>query len=255
MTLRSCLYRGTVMHHRRRPVDHRFAYEVFSLYLDLDELDEVGRASRLLSIEGANVLSFRNRDHGPRDGSPLLPWVLQRLREAGIALDRPRVALLCFPRVMGYVFNPLSVYFCYEGDRLAAVVYEVKNTFGGQHAYVAPLRGGSATHVHERAKAFYVSPFIAMAARYRFMLREPGGRLALVIRESDQAGTFFVASHTGQRLPLRTAALLTCLARTSLMTFKVVAGIHLEALRLWLKGAPYHRRPSTASRSTAAPTD
>src|SRR3954469_19455317 len=112
MALRSCLYQGRVMHHRLRPVRHRFTYRVFSLYLDLDELAAVDRASRLLSVERFNLLSFKAADHGPRDGSPLKPWLLARLAEQGIVLDRPRVMLLCFPRLLGFVFNPLSIYFC-----------------------------------------------------------------------------------------------------------------------------------------------
>ena len=159
MPLRSCLYRGVVMHHRRRPVDHRFAYRVFSLYLDLDELPLLGEHLRLLSVERPNLLSFHNRDHGARDGSPLRPWVAAQLAGAGIRLARPRIMLLCFPRLLGYVFNPLSVYFCHEDERLAAIVYEVKNTFGGQHAYVVPVRPEVPGPVaHEVQKAFYVSP-------------------------------------------------------------------------------------------------
>ena len=253
--LRSCLYDGVVMHHRRRPVDHRFVYRVFSLYLDLDELPMIGERLRLLSVERPNLLSFRNRDHGARDGSPLQPWVAARLASVGIRLEHPRIMLLCFPRFLGYVFNPLSIYFCHDGLRLAAVVYEVKNTFGGQHAYVVPVAADVAGALaHEVEKAFYVSPFIGMEAGYRFRLRAPGERLALVIRESDEGGCFLVASHTGRRLPLTDRALAICAARTSFMTFKVFAGIHLEALRLWRKGAPLHPRPAAPqSPRTEAP--
>lgn len=239
----ACLYRGTVMHHRRRPVDHRFTYEVFSLYVDLGTLDELARLSPLLSVERWNLLSFHSRDHGARDGSPPLPWVLDRLQEAGIGIARPRVMLLCFPRVLGWVFNPLSVYLCHDDERPVAVVYEVKNTFGGQHAYVLPLDPTRRVNAHDQAKAFYVSPFLGMDTRYRFRLRRPDARLGLVIREHDRDGCLLVASHTGVRLPLDTRTLLACLARTSLMTLKVFGGIHLEALRLWLKGAPYHPEP------------
>ena len=242
---RSCLYRGVVMHHRRRPVDHRFAYRVFSLYLDLDELPMIGKRLRLLSVERPNILSFYNSDHGARDGSPLQPWVTARLAGAGIRLARPRIMLLCFPRLLGYVFNPLSIYFCHEGERLAAIVYEVKNTLGGQHAYVVPVGAAAVGPLaHEVEKAFYVSPFIGMEAGYRFRLRPPDERLAMVIRECDDEGCFLVASHTGLRLPLTDRALAACAARTCFMTFKVMAGIHLEALHLWRKGAPLHPPPT-----------
>lgn len=231
------------MHHRFRPVAHRFVYSVFSLYLDLDELDEVRRRSWLLGVERLGLLSFRNRDHGPRDGSALKPWVLDELSKEGIVLERPRIMLLCMPRIFGYVFNPLSIYFCHDGERLAAILYEVKNTFGGQHTYAFPIsgeRGPEAPMAHGCDKAFYVSPFIQMAARYRFTLREPGEKLAVVIKEHDTEGLFFIASQIGDRAPLRDATLLRALLGDCVMTFKVFAGIHLEALRLWRKGAPYH---------------
>ena len=253
----SCLYQGRVMHHRLRPVQHRFTYRVFSLFLDLDELPELARRLRFLSFEHSNLLSFRAIDHGTRDGSPLKPWVLARLAEAGIVLTGPRIRLLCFPRVLGFAFNPISVYFCYEGDRLAAVVYEVKNTFGGQHAYSFGVRragAGDRLAVHSCAKEFYVSPFIDMAARYDFHVAEPGERLALLIRESEHGDPLLIASQVGERLPLTDAVILRCLAADLLMTFKVFIGIHVEALRLWLKGVPMFTRESSPAPADAGGT-
>ena len=253
-TLGSCLYQGRVMHHRLRPVAHRFSYRVFSLLLDLDEAREVDRRLWLLSVERRNLLSFRAVDHGPRDGSPLKPWVLARLAEHGIVLERPRIRLLCFPRLLGFVFNPLSIYFCYEGKSLRALVYEVKNTFGGQHAYVFGAEatpGGRRVAVHGCAKEFYVSPFIDMDARYEFRLAPPGERLAVVIRETERGLPLLVASQIGERRPLTDRSILACLASNLFMTFKVFAGIHLEALRLWLKGAPLFMRDRGSPRTDA----
>jgi len=244
--LRSRLYEGTVMHNRLRPVRHRFRYRVFSLLLDLDELPEIARRSRLLRIERPGILSFRAVDHGARDGSPLAPWARAHFAAAGIA-DVARVELLCFPRLWGFVFNPLSVYFAYDAaDNLVGVLYEVKNTFGGQHAYVLPAdtATGDGRVRHGVDKSFYVSPFIDMAASYHFTLRAPAETLELVIRETDRDGLFFTASQTGARRPLTDRDLAACLLRNLAMTFKVIGGIHVEALRLWLKGAPYH--PKTA---------
>lgn len=252
----SCLYRGRVMHHRRLPFEHRFVYRVFSLYLDLDELPELDRRLRLFSVERRNLLAFYNRDHGPRDGSPLKPWVLARLAERGILPQKPRIMLLCLPRVLGYVFNPLSIYFCYDDDRLAGVVYEVKNTFGEQTTYVLPVRRNQPPRLpvaHGCAKDFYVSPFITMDARYAFRFREPGERLAFAIRETVREGLLLVASHTGERRPLRDREILASLALDPLMTFKVIAGIHWEALRLWLKGARYFPREVDRPRQRTAP--
>lgn len=255
-SLRSCLYRGRVMHHRRLPFEHRFVYRVFSLYLDLDELEAIDARLRLFSVERHNLLSFSNADHGPRDGSPLAPWVLARLGERGIVPRRPRIMLLCLPRVLGYVFNPLSIYFAYDGERLAGVVYEVKNTFGEQTVYVLPAeprRQERLPVAHGCAKDFYVSPFIAMDARYAFRFREPGERLAFAIHETVREGLQLVASHTGERLPLDDRSILRCLLGDPLMTFKVIAGIHWEAARLWLKGARYFPRAVDPSRQRAAP--
>lgn len=253
---RSCLYLGRIMHHRRLPFEHRFVYRVFSLYLDLDELPELDRRLRLFSVERRNLFGFSSRDHGPRDGSPLRPWVLARLSERGIDLERPRIMLLCFPRVLGYVFDPLSIYFAYDGERLAGVVYEVKNTFGEQTTYVLPVgpRGEARLPIsHACGKSFYVSPFITMAARYEFRFREPADRLAFTIRETVADGVQLVASHTGERRPLDDRELLRCLLRDPLMTLKVIAGIHWEAARLWLKGARYFPRQVEPPRPRAAP--
>ena len=209
------------------------------------------RRTRLLGIERPGVLSFRARDHGARDGSPLKPWALAHFTGAGIA-DVATVELLCFPRLWGYVFNPLSVYFGYDAEgALKGVLYEVKNTFGGQHAYVLPAgaasRGADGRIRHGVDKSFYVSPFIDMQAAYNFVLQPPGETLELVIRETGPAGLFFTASQTGRRRPLDDRSLLGCLLRNLAMTFKVIGGIHVEALRLWLKGAPYH--PKTAEQT------
>jgi uncharacterized protein len=253
----SCLYQGRVMHHRLRPVRHRFTYSVFSLYLDLDDIGRIAGSLRLLSVERRNLLSFHAADHGARDGSPLRPWVLARLSERGITLRSPRIRLLCFPRLFGYVFNPISVYFCYDGPALAAVVYEVKNTFGGQHVYAFPVaypRAGKRLSVHGCDKEFYVSPFIDMAARYEFHLTEPGDRLAMVIKETERGRPLLIASQVGERRPLTDRTILACLAADLFMTFKVFLGIHVEALRLWWKGVPLFPREPRPLPADVGPT-
>lgn len=253
----SCLYQGRVMHHRLRPVRHRFTYRVFSLLLDLDELDAVDRRLWLLSIERANLLSFRAADHGARDGSPLKPWVLGQLADAGIELARPSIRLLCFPRLLGYVFNPISVYFCYDGGRIAAIVYEVKNTFGGQHVYAFRVHragGGDRLAVHGCVKDFYVSPFIDMDARYEFHVADPGRRLTVVIKETERELPLLIASQSGERQPLTDRAIFGCLATDLLMTFKVFLGIHVEALRLWWKGAPLFAREAPSVSAQTGPS-
>lgn len=239
------LYVGHVMHMRLIPRRHRFRYRVFSVLIDIDRIEPVLAASRLMRHNRFGVLSFHDRDHGPRDGSALRPWVDAEMARAGLA--RPaRVDLLAFPRLWGFVFNPLSVYYCRDGAGvLTAVIYEVKNTFGDQIAYVLPVgppRGGA--YRHTRGKDMYVSPFIAMDQTYRFDLALPGDRLAIRIRQSGPEGETLIATQTGDARPFTDAALARAVATHPLMTLKVMAAIHWEALRLWLKRVPIARDPS-----------
>jgi hypothetical protein len=244
----ACLYFGEVMHRRVRPVAHEFRYRVATLCVDLDEIDALSRRLRLFSRNRFNLFGFDDRDHG--DGGDLRAWAERQLAAAGIAARGGRIRVLCFPRLLGYVFNPLTLYFCHEpGGALRAVIYEVHNTFGERHAYALPVSGeGVAPHaiVQRAEKGFYVSPFVPMAAEYRFRLRPPGERFALAIREHDAAGDILHATLHGRRVPLSDAALLrACLAYPAL-TMKVIGAIHWQALRLWLKGVPFHARRGRA---------
>lgn len=228
------------MHIRLTPFKHQFRYRVFSILLDIDQLEDTCRGLRLLSLDKFALLSFKRRDHGPRDGSELRPWV-----ESQLTLhDRPipvRVWLLSFPRILGYAFNPLSVYFCEDAEgRLESVIYEVKNTFGDQHPYVlaAPADGDGASR-HEEAKDFYVSPFIGIDQTYAFTIRPPGDRLSIRIRQRDADGPWLIATQCGVRKPLTDASLLGLWLRHPLMTFKVFGAIHWQALKLAIKGARF----------------
>ena len=241
------IYRGPVMHARMKPVTHRFTYDVFSTLIDLDRLDEVDQLSPLFSVGRFNLLSFSPHDHGPRDGSDLRAYIDGVLKQAGIELAQGRVFLLCYPRILGFTFNPLAVYYCYDarGD-LAALVYEVSNTFGEAHTYVAPIREGekqAAEVRQERDKIFYVSPFLDMSMRYHFRLQPPGETLKLRILETDPQGPILAATFNGRREEATTARLLANFLHIPLMTFKVVAAIHWEALRLYLKGLRIRPRP------------
>jgi hypothetical protein len=243
--LQSCFYFGAVMHRRLRPVRHRFAYRVFSCLIDLDELEVLGRL-RFFGHNCFNLMSFHDRDHGPRDGSPLRPWIEARLAGAGIDIAGGPVRLLCFPRMLGYVFNPLSIWFCHHADgRLRAILYEVANTFGERHSYLILVRPTDADHTIAQSctKAFHVSPFIALAGRYIFRLRAPDARLAISIREEDGEGPVMVAAQNGERRCFAPAMVLQAFFLYPLMTLKVIGAIHFEALRLWRKGARIHRRP------------
>lgn len=235
-----CAYEGHVMHMRLRPKAHRFRYALWTLLLDVDRLAETGRALRLFSANRFNLLSHHDADHGPRDGSPLRPWVEARLAEAG--RPRPaRIRLLAMPRFLGWVFNPLSVYFCEdETGRLHTVLYEVKNTFGDQVPYVLAAEGEGPRR-HAQAKQMFVSPFIGMDQTYRFDLAEPGERLSIRIKQGDAGGDLLIATQNGARRALSDATLARLALRLPFLPMQVMAAIHWQALRLWLKGAPFRR--------------
>ncbi|MEI7609340.1 MAG: DUF1365 domain-containing protein [Rhodospirillaceae bacterium] len=243
--MEGCLYLGRVVHKRLRPFVYKFSHRVFYLLLDIDRLDEPG--ARLLSHNRFGLLSLYDRDHGARDGSPLRPWVDASLKKAGLDLAGGTVRILCFPRLWGFVFNPLSIFFCADREgRLRAILYEVKNTFGDQHAYLFKVEAddlGPGLQSHGCAKTFYVSPFIPQAAQYRFQVEEPGERLSVLIRESVDDEEILRAGLTGRRAPLSDRTLALALVRHPLMTLKVILAIHWHALWLWLKGAKFHHRP------------
>lgn len=245
------LYRGDVMHARLKPMSHRFVYRVLNLLIDLDRLDEADRQSRLFGVNRRAFYSFHERDHGPRDGSPLAAYVRGLAAHAGVDLSDGRIQLLCYPRLLGYAFNPLSVYYGYRADgTLALLVYEVRNTFGEHHSYVCPVLPNevSAGGIRQaRNKRFYVSPFIGMQMRYHFRLTPPGDELKFRILETDAEGPLLAATFHGRRHPLTSPHLLAAFWSLPFVTLKVIGGIHYEAARLWLKGARLVPRPQHGS--------
>jgi len=247
----AALYFGEVMHARLKPMGHRFSYRVMNLLIDLDRLGDADKLSPLFAVNCAALYSFHESDHGRRDGSSLRAYAQARAAEHGIDLTGGRVLLLCYPRLFGYTFNPLSVYFCYRADgTLALLIYEVRNTFGEIHPYVLPVRTGdvSAAGVRqEQDKLFYVSPFVGMAMRYRFRISPPDEQVKLRILETDREGPLLAATFIGRHRALSTRALLRAFVALPLVTVKIIAAIHWEALRLWLKGARLAARPDTAT--------
>jgi DUF1365 family protein len=240
MTLRSAIYEGPVVHERVRPKHHRLRYNVYSLLLDLDELPALGRRFKLFGYNRRAPLAFYDRDHGPTTGEPLRPWVEARLAEAGIEPDGGPIRLLCYPRVFGYAFNPLSVFFCYRlNGQLTAILYEVCNTFRERHTYVIPVTETPRAVIRQSCgKSFYVSPFMQMDSDYHFRIIPPGLGINIVIRQEDADGLLFAASFRGKRIGLTGRSLARCLFRFPMLSLKIITGIHWEALRLWLKGVP-----------------
>ncbi|MGJ3230465.1 MAG: DUF1365 domain-containing protein [Oceanicaulis sp.] len=246
------LYIGHTVHERRAPFLHRFKYRIASLLIDLDRIEEAGRASALFSTERFNLFSFFSRDHGARDGSNLKAWARARFEEAGIDGGDGPVRLLCAPRVAGYVFNPLSVYFAYGPDGgLKGVIYQVHNTFGDAHAYVAPA-GGARRERQEAEKVFHVSPFFDVAGRYEFTLREPGEVFRLSILKQREDGPDLLATMAMKRRALNTANLAGLFGSQPFSTLKTISAIHFEALKLWMKGARYHSRPAPPEHASRA---
>ena len=245
---RSALYEGTVTHRRLRPRQHQFRYRVFAMLLDLDELPALGL--RLFQYNRWGLFSFQDRDHG--DGRDLRAWLDDLLAQKGIAAKGAR-RVLCYPRILGYVFNPLSVWFCDdEQGRLRAIIYEVHNTYEERHAYVLPVGSDEGRIRHDCSKSFYVSPFLSRDCRYAFRIRPPGKDVAIVIREEEAGAPILNASFAGAHRALTDGALVRMLLRYPLMTLKVIAAIHFEAVRLLLKGV---RRHPHAPKTVYAPAE
>lgn len=244
----STLYVGRLTHSRLRPFGHKFEYRVFQGLFDIDELAILDSDLRLFSFGRRNLFSLDLKDHGPRDGSPWRPWVESTFANAGVDLEGGRIKILCFPRVLGYAFNPISVWYGYgpEGE-LRGLIHEVRNTFGDVHFYVAPIDPDDIGH--RVSKQMHVSPFNDLDQSYEFTINDPGKRLLIGIDQIDDQGVMFRAGLRLTGLPLTDGALAKVLVTHPLLTLKVIAGIHWQALKLWLKGGKYHRRPTAPEHS------
>ena len=251
--LTSRLFSARVMHARMRPFFHKFTYRVFTGYFDIDELPKASGQLKFFSYNRFNLFSIRTSDLGARDGSDIRHWVENLLNERAVELDNGPIRILTFPRILGYAFNPLSIYFCHHGSgELKAIIYAVSNTFGEHHNYVVPIdaedsirqhNGSDTLYCHERNKLMHVSPFIDMTPLYRFKVRVPNQRLSIMIKENDKDGELLIATMNGDAKPLNDYQLVMEFIKMPFMMIKVITTIHWEALRLWLKGAVFHRSP------------
>ena len=244
--MKPALLFGKVIHERRRAATHRFVYPVFFLQLPLSGLARAG--SPLFSLERWNLFSFRRRDYGPRDGSDLEPWARVILAREGITSADGEIVLQTFPRVLGYVFNPVSFWLCHDRNgRLRAVLAEVNNTFGERHNYLIahadqrPILPGEELTAR---KVFHVSPFFPVTGRYRFRFAFTRHFSAAFIDYEDAEGLALRTSVSGRPRPLDTAGLARAFLAYPLFTLGVIARIHVQALRLWLKGARFFRKPA-----------
>ena len=241
----SALYDGTVTHQRLQPVKHRLRYGIFMMLLDLDELPALARRLRLFSHDHFNLFAFHEADHGAGEPGGLRKWLEAQLHAAGLQCDGSQFRVLCMPRILGHVFNPISVFFCYRVDGvLQAMLYEVNNTFGERHSYLMPVENAQGAIRQSCEKNFYVSPFMPMDLKYRFRVTRPGAKIALAITASGAQGPMIATGFAGRHLPLGDASLLRLFLRMPLLGAKVLAGIHFEALILWLRGLKIQPRPA-----------
>lgn len=242
--IHNALYECRVMHHRLTPKEHRFDYRVFYLWLDLDELDRLDASLRAFSRNRWNLFAFFDRDHLDHGKKELKENLLEWLKEQDVTTSKiARVQLLTFPRVLGYIFNPVCFYFCFDeaGEPLHAVA-EVTNTFREQKAYLLTERGDDGRFRLVTPKHFYVSPFSALDLNFDFKLEVPGERVDIHIDDREGDRRILLSALTGERKPLTDMRLLWFTLKYPLLTLRVIFLIHWHALLLWCKRVPVHRK-------------
>ena len=239
----SSIYNGTVIHKRFKPKIHFFKYDVFSLLIDLAELKILDKKIKFFSYNRFNLISFFEKDHGDRDGSSLEDWVKRNLDQNNIVYKNIKIKLLCYPRILGYVFNPLSVFYIYnEDENLISILYEVKNTFGEQHTYIFKTKNNDNLLQHNCSKKFHVSPFIEMNCNYFFRLLKPSKKISVIIDQYQDNEKILYASQDGNRVNFTSIELIKSYLKHPLMTLKIILAIHFEAFKLWAKGIKFIKK-------------
>ena len=241
--INSSIYNGQVIHKRFKPKIHSFKYKVFSLLIDLSELETLDKQVNFFSYNKFNLTSFYDKDHGNRDGSSLISWVHKNLKKNNIITDNIKIKILCYPRIFGFVFNPLSVFYVYNSnENLISILYEVKNTFGEQHTYIFRVEKDTNLIQNNCSKKFYVSPFIEMNCNYFFRLLKPGNTISVIIDQYENEDKILYASQDGVRTDFNTKYLVKSYLKHPIMTFKIIIAIHYEAFKLWIKGIKFIKK-------------
>ena len=241
--IKSSIYNGQVIHKRFKPKVHSFRYDVFSLLIDLSELETLDKQVNFFSYNKFNWISFYDKDHGDRDGSSLINWVQKNLRKNNISTENIKIKILCYPRIFGFVFNPLSVFYVYNSnENLISILYEVKNTFGEQHTYIFRIEKDANLIQNNCSKKFHVSPFIQMNCNYFFRLLKPGNKISVIIDQYEDEDKILYASQDGIRTDFNTKYLVKSFLNHPLMTFKIIIAIHYEAFKLWSKGIKFIKK-------------
>lgn len=240
------LLKGHTTHQRSIPFTHRFKYGLRLIDVDIDRLDEAAKASPVFSVERPNLFSFRRRDHGAREDAPLRLWAETQFATAGIDLDGGEIRLITYPRHLFYKFAPISLWLGHGPDgALRGILYEVNNTFGETHTYVATTPDAPHSR-HDTDKVFHVSPFFDVSGRYEFTLRDDENKLSLIVATQTPNGQQHMATIMARKQPMTTASLVWIMFTKPLNTLAVTLAIHWQALRLWMKGARYHSKPKQA---------
>ncbi|MHA7900996.1 MAG: DUF1365 domain-containing protein [Henriciella sp.] len=248
------LLKGHTVHQRSEPFTHRFKYDLALIDLDIDKLDAADRQSVVFNVDGTGLFSFNRRDHGARQDAPLRPWAEQNFQNAGIELDGGPIRLITFPRHAFYKFAPISLWLGHGPDgTLRGILYEVNNTFGESHIYVAATPDAPA-HKHDTDKVFHVSPFFDISGAYEFTLKRTAEQLSLIVATRKNGQQSHVATISARAEPATTAAFVKLALARPLSSIGVTIAIHWQALKLWLKGAKYHSKPKQSSVRTTIAT-
>ena len=248
--MKSALYSGGVRHERHGEKAHKLRYRLSMFALDLDEVDQL--KLNLFKHNRTGLYALFDRDHADQKSAPLKPQIEARLRAAGLNPDGGAITLLTMPRLFGYAFNPLSVFFCERRDgSMLALLYEVRNTFGERHSYLLPVRKDGAMISQSCAKEFFVSPFLPMDMDYEFFVHPPGDSVGVSMKVKRRDALVLTAQFVGKREELSDRALARAFVRDPLMTFKAIAGIHWEALKMAIKGIRFIGREKPKREATA----
>lgn len=258
MSEAAVLYSLRVMHRRRVGPLYRFVYKIFSVLFDIDLLDELARTRTLFSHNRFNLLSFHDKDFARGEVGGLRRWAEEICALQGIALDGGRIRLLAQPRMFGWAFNPVSFWYCEHADgSLRAVIAEVRNTFGEKHSYLlssAALNEGASAGTAlpygvelQKEKCFHVSPLFDLVGRYHFTFGEPGEKLTVLLNETREGLPLIDTAMAGIAKPFTDAEMLRQLLRMPVQALKVLAAIHWQALKIWSRGARFHKKPNPPS--------
>jgi len=247
----NCLYEGRVFHIRNLPKKHSFKYSVFSVQFDLCKIQKIFHRIMFFSIDKFNIFSFHHKDYGPPDCTNLERWIKSSLKNVGVKDNVNSIFLLTYPRILGYVFNPLSVYTCLnKHKKIVGQIYEVHNTFKQRHFYITRNTFNLDNHNFKISKSFHVSPFMSMEGTYKFKSFMNDKSLSIIIKYLSEKENL-VASFTASKKKLSSLRLLVNFFKYPLMTIKVIAGIHIEAILLYMKGLKYFKCPKVSNNDTS----